>query len=135
MAKSMTVNQLHKALGKLIEKGNGRRYVCIDKPSFHHNCESDGVVILQIETCSLESVLNWNNDTDDYCNKDGSERWRQTVVLRGDNGVPFKRIIDPESVEEYIRGLAFSGTHGDDVYTLVVGNIRGFASWLRERVS
>jgi hypothetical protein len=83
--KTVTVNQLHKMLGKFIEKGEGRRPVCVNKDTFGHNCEADGVVILSVEDCQLRSVLWWNNDTDDCLNKDGSERYRKVALMLGDH--------------------------------------------------
>lgn len=46
--RGFTVNQLHKRLGKLIEQGEGRRYVAVDKKSFSDNREPDGVCILDV---------------------------------------------------------------------------------------
>lgn len=132
--KTITVTQLHKALGKIIEDGAGRCHVCVDKGTFYHNCESDGVTILDVDSCEVERVLFWNNDTDDYLNKDGSERYRRVVILRGDSGMAYKSLIDTDSVEEYLRGLIWSEGTSDQVVTMVHGNIRGFASWLRKRI-
>lgn len=81
--KTITVNQLHKMLGKLIADGAGRRPVCVDKSSFRHNCEADGVAIFDVHSCEPKSVLWWNNDTDDCLNKDGTERHKKVVVLAG----------------------------------------------------
>ena len=79
----MTLNQLHKRLGALIEQGCGRHRVAIDKASFVDNRESDGCTILPV--MAIEDV--WIPDADDdggtAVNKDGTERGRCTVVLGG----------------------------------------------------
>ncbi len=81
----MTVNQLYKTLGKLIEQGHKRTHVAVDKPTFTHNCENDGCVILNVERCDVELVLQDDGDGGIAMNQDGTERSRWTVVLRGDN--------------------------------------------------
>lgn len=129
--KTITVNQLHKMLGKLIDKGEGRRQVCIDKTTFTHNCESDGCVILPVDGCRIEAVLKMNPDGGSMW--DGMERYRRMAVLFGEDGIAYKGILDVESVEEYIRALP-GATLSDGEVTLIHGNIRGFAQWLRERV-
>lgn len=79
----MTLNQLYKQLGKLIEQGYGRRTVGVDKQSFRDNRENDGPMILPV--CKVD--VQWINDADDdgglAFNKDGSERGRTTVILGG----------------------------------------------------
>lgn len=85
---NMTVNQLHKALGKLLEKGHGRKPVCIDKTSFKHNCEDDGVVILPVCGIEIGSVLQMADDGGIKENKDGSESFRVNLVLYGESGWP-----------------------------------------------
>lgn len=80
----MNVNQLHKALGKLVAEGHGRKPVCVNKATFHHPLEMDGAVIL-----GLKSVVGpqWIAMTDDdggtKFNKDGTESGTYTVVLEG----------------------------------------------------
>lgn len=79
----MTLNNLYKRLGKLIEQGHGRRRVSIHKETFHDNRENDGCVILPI----CEVYTQWIPDVDDdgflATNKDGSERGRVTVIFGG----------------------------------------------------
>jgi len=79
----MTLNQLHKRLGKLIEEGHGRRKVCVDKETFTHNCEDEGVVILDVSGVGVETITIMVDDSTERA--DGSERLRQTVVLVGDD--------------------------------------------------
>jgi hypothetical protein len=79
----MTLNRLHKILGRLIEQGHGRRSVAVDKQSFQDPRENDGPMMLQV--CAVD--VQWINDADDdggtAINKDGTERGRTTVILGG----------------------------------------------------
>ena len=50
----MTAIRLRNELNKLIAKGWGRSKVCVNKPTFAHNCEGDGCVILDVEQVILE---------------------------------------------------------------------------------
>ena len=81
---SYTVARLHRELGKLIEQGHGRKPVQINKQSFHHILEDDGVVIMDI--VAIEGPR-WITEADDdggtKWNRDGSEAGRRVVVLKG----------------------------------------------------
>lgn len=55
-SKAMTVSQFHKALGKLIEQGYGRRYVAVEKTSFRDDREADGCVILNVFGIEMVAV-------------------------------------------------------------------------------
>lgn len=79
----MTVTKLHRLLGEQIKKGNGRKPVCISKETFRHNCESDGVTILEVCTVALKWVPTADDDGGGKYNQDGTEAGRQTVVLGG----------------------------------------------------
>jgi hypothetical protein len=79
----ITINRLHKLLGKLIAEGHGRRPVCIDKPSFTHNLESDGCVILEVESAEIHSYRRLDDDGGTAINADGSERMLTSLVLDG----------------------------------------------------
>lgn len=79
----MTLNQLHKQLGKLIEKGYGRRRVAIAKTSFQDNRESDGCTILPVCVVDTDWIVDADDDGGLATNKDGSERGRWTVILGG----------------------------------------------------
>lgn len=81
----MTVNKLYKDLGKLIEAGHGRKKVAINKNTFNHALESDGCVILHVETSSIEWVPTIDDDGGFKENKDGSEAGCSMCVLCGDN--------------------------------------------------
>ena len=81
---SFTVARLHKELGKLIEQGHGRKPVQINKQSFQHILEDDGVVIMDIT--SIDGPL-WITEADDdggtKWNRDGTEAGRRAVILKG----------------------------------------------------
>lgn len=80
----MNVNQLHKALGALIEQGHGRKPVCINKRSFHHPLETDGAVILGVKAVTGPSfIVMTDDDGGTKFNKDGTESGSYTVVLEG----------------------------------------------------
>jgi hypothetical protein len=79
----VTLNQLHKVLGKLIAKGHGRRQVTVAKESFTDNRESDGCTILPISAVDLRWVLMADDDGGIAVRKDGRERGSTQVVLGG----------------------------------------------------
>lgn len=80
----LTVARLHKELGKLIEQGHGRKPVNVHKESFHHPLESDGAVILDVE--SIQGPV-WISMADDdggtKWNRDGTESGKRVVILKG----------------------------------------------------
>ena len=80
---AITVAKLHRILGEQIKKGNGRKPVCISKDTFTHNCESDGVTILEICTVALKWIPTADDDGGWKFNRDGTGAGRQTVVLGG----------------------------------------------------
>jgi len=79
----VTLNQLHKQLGKLIEKGHGRRGVCVAKESFQHPLESDGCTILPIEHIDVRWIANADDDGGTKENKDGTESGSTRVIIAG----------------------------------------------------
>lgn len=83
---SLTVSSLHKMLAKLIADGHGRKPVCINKRTFSHPLETDGVVILNIHgVTGPEWIAKCDDDGDPKINRDGSEAGSQTVILIGDS--------------------------------------------------
>lgn len=84
----MTLNELHKRLGKLIEQGHGRRHVAVNKPTFQHNLEADGAVILPVCQVHAEWIPDIDGDGWAVTNKDGSERGRVTIILGGGTAEP-----------------------------------------------
>ncbi len=81
---SMTVAALHKRLGALIEAGHGRKPVLVNKSSFYHPCEDDGVVMQDL---AFVNGPKWIPIADDdggtKFNKDGTESGKEVVVLDG----------------------------------------------------
>lgn len=80
---TMTVAKLHKLLGVLVEDGQGRRPVCVNKASFYHPLESDGVAILDVTEAREESITMTDDDGWAATNKDGTEKARRVFVLGG----------------------------------------------------
>ena len=81
----ITINKLHKMLGKAIEEGMGRRRVCINKKTFIHPLEGDGCVILPIENADIEVVPMLDEDGGMATRKDGTEIERLYMVLKGED--------------------------------------------------
>lgn len=79
----MTVARLHKILGSMIEAGNGRRPVCVDKESFYHPLEADGATILHVTDADAKTINMTDDDGGTAVNADGSERLRKVFVLGG----------------------------------------------------
>lgn len=80
----MNVNQLHKALSKLVAEGHGRKPVCVNKATFHHPLEMDGAVILDLKAIAGPSFVTMTDDDGGTkFNKDGSESGKYIVVLEG----------------------------------------------------
>ena len=80
-----TVAKLHKLLGALIEQGHGRKPVCVDKSTFSHPLESDGALILDVD--SVEGprwICMADDDGGTKWNSDGSESGRQVVIIKGE---------------------------------------------------
>jgi hypothetical protein len=127
--KTMTVNQLGKQINKQIAAGNGRLQVCIDKPSFRHNCEDDGVVILPLDGIRAQSVLLYDDDGGTKTNSRGEECYRRTAVLYGYGGCSFQSIISEKEVDEHVK-------HWTDIDKLSPGDaVRLYAKYLRQYVS
>ena len=80
---TMTVAKLHKLLGEMVDAGNGRRPVCVNKASFFHPLESDGVAILDVTEAKAETITMADDDGWTAINKDGSEKTRKVFVLGG----------------------------------------------------
>jgi hypothetical protein len=84
----MTLNELHKRLGKLIEQGHGRCRVSVNKSTFQDNREADGCVILPVYQVAVDWIPEFDDSGYIGVNKDGSERGRMTVVLGGGTAEP-----------------------------------------------
>ncbi len=77
----MTLNAFIKKLQKLQAKGHGKYRMGVDKESLFDG--NGSWVICTIEEASAEAIYQSNDDGGIYVNKDGSERIRNTIVLRG----------------------------------------------------
>ena len=80
---TMTIAKLHKMLGELVLNGHGRRPVCVNKASFFHPLESDGVVILNVTEAISRTITIADGDGWTATNKDGSEKTRSVFILGG----------------------------------------------------
>lgn len=88
---AMTINRLHRLLGAMVAAGHGRRSVCVDKPSFRHNCESDGCVILEVESAAIHTYNRIGDDGDLAVKANGEERMITGLVLEGGDGSSLQR--------------------------------------------
>ena len=80
---TMTVARLHKMLGELVADGQGRRPVCVNKESFYHPLEGDGVAILDVTEAKADTITMADDDGWTATNKDGSEKTRKVFVIGG----------------------------------------------------
>ncbi len=83
VCRGMTIGQLHKALGKLIDNGHIRRRVCISKETFSDNRESDGCTILNVHAVEMLTVNMADDDGGTAMTKAGLEMTQLTAVLFG----------------------------------------------------
>jgi len=81
----MTIIKLHKILGEKIKQGHGRKRVCVDKSSFKHPLEEDGALILDVNNVEIDHVRIFDGDGFIACRKDGTERFNQVLIIRGDS--------------------------------------------------
>ena len=79
----ISVAKMHKMLGELIEKGHGRRHICVDKATFTDNRESDGVTILDVYVLKPACIEMADDDGGLALNKDGTAKTRNIVLLGG----------------------------------------------------
>ncbi len=79
----MTVKKLHRILGDMIAKGQGRRPVWVHKETFESPLEGDGAVILPAFDCIRKTVGIIDDDGDLKTRKDGQECRRSVVVMVG----------------------------------------------------
>lgn len=81
---TITVARMHRLLGEFVERGHGRKPVCIDKATFSHALEGDGCTILGVEVIDGPNwIYNCDDDGGVKENTDGSESGRMTIVLKG----------------------------------------------------
>ena len=79
----MTLQKLHRILGALVERGYGRREVCIDKGTFVHNLEADGCVILPVCRIDVQTFELMDGDGFHDLKADGTCKQRTSIVLGG----------------------------------------------------
>lgn len=79
----MTVARLHKMLGEMVEAGKGRRPVCVNKASFYHPLEGDGVVILDVTDATEKTITIADDDGWTAIKADGTEKTRKVFMLGG----------------------------------------------------
>jgi len=80
----MKVKTLHKFLSELIKEGHAHKPVCINKDTFKHTLEGDGVVILPISDLAVEDIRQVDGDGFNIENKDGTEQSKRIVIIMGD---------------------------------------------------
>lgn len=80
----MKVRTLHKLLTNMIYAGHGHKPVVINKSTFKHPLESDGVVMLDVRGAEVSVITIADGDGFTIENKDGSERGKIVVMLFGD---------------------------------------------------
>lgn len=81
----MTLKKFHKLLGDLIEKGHGRRRVCVDKRSFSHPLEDDGAVILDVESTFAQVITMVDDNGFTKYRKNGEECRHGVIVISGES--------------------------------------------------
>lgn len=79
----MTINKLHKLLGKLIAEGHGRKTVDINKRTFSHPLEGDGVTIMPVDAIELKNYAVSDEDGGSKITSRGVEITRTSLVLTG----------------------------------------------------
>jgi hypothetical protein len=79
----VTVTQLIKKLEDIRKSGGGRNQVVVDKPSFWDGNGTFNQCDIHDVSCEVISIV--DGDGFAIINKDGSERCRTSVVLKGKN--------------------------------------------------
>lgn len=81
----MTVRNLHRVLGKMIEAGHGRTRVLVNKDSFTHPLESDGCVMIDAHHVELKLIPMIDDDGGSALDSKGRERTIKALVIDGGN--------------------------------------------------
>ena len=74
-------------LGELIERGHAKKGVCIDKRTFNDPLEPDGLVVIEVKSVGMRSVVKSDGDGGTKMRADGSECMSSTAILCGDTRV------------------------------------------------
>lgn len=85
----MTINQLHKLTGKLLKEGHGRRRVAVNKRSFTHPLEGDGVAYIEVDKAIIQTVPMIDDDGGIAVTARGRERNLTYLVMDGGNDPSF----------------------------------------------
>lgn len=80
---TMTVARLHKQLAKMVQNGQGRMKVCVNKRSFSHPLEADGAVVLNVKSADAQWIPLCDDDGFIAERADGTERGSTCFVLDG----------------------------------------------------
>lgn len=92
----MQVRTLHKILRKLMDDGMSHKKVVIDKRTFTHPLEGDGVCYLEVDGHDTEYVLTADDDGGIKTTQDGRECGSTCLVLRGHN-YPIDELFQSEA--------------------------------------
>lgn len=84
----MTINQLYKQLGQLIEHGYGRKQVCVDKSKCSHVLEADGAVIMPVSKIDARCIelMDGNGFRKELAS--GKTAQRTMLVIEAEHGTP-----------------------------------------------
>lgn len=80
----MQLRTFIKKLQDLESNGYSRAAVTINKKTFNHPLEQDGVCILDINTIEGDYILQIGDDGFTKVRKDGQECYRKCVVIKGE---------------------------------------------------
>ena len=81
----MTIGKLHKLLSVMVENGQSRTGVIIDKTTFTHPLEEDGATLLSVNSGKIECISIIDDDGFTKTKKDGTECVKIVLVLKGAN--------------------------------------------------
>ena len=70
----MTVGQLNKITSEMVKNGKSRMNVCIDRSTFTHPLESDGLVIMDVSSADTQTFSLMDGDGFTELRKDGTEK-------------------------------------------------------------
>ena len=99
----MTIARLHKQLTALMEKGHGRKRVCIDKATFTDPLEDDGVTVMNVTDATEMTINVADGDGWTATNADGSEKTRKVLVLGGGH---LREVPNADTLEDHPETLA-----------------------------
>ena len=86
----MQIRKLHRLLSELIDGGHGHKEVMINKNTFSHPLESDGAVIMPIESIYLDWYELMDGDGFTEVDSRGCEKVKLSLIMDGENKQPPK---------------------------------------------